>query len=56
MTLRYLLTTILASSLLFCHAGSSQAAPKTGKNAEKVVVAYVTSWSDVIPDPNFYIK
>ena len=53
MTLRYLLTTILASSLLFCHAGSSQAAPKTGKNAEKVVVAYVTSWSEVTPDPKF---
>ena len=53
MTLRSLLTTILASSLLFCHAGSSQAASKTGKNAEKVVVAYVTSWSEVTPDPKF---
>ena len=39
--------------LVCCLVGNISAASAAGKKKEKVVVAYVTSWSDVIPDPKY---
>ncbi len=45
--MKRVLSVIVASALLLCSCGSAN---KAAEN-EKVVIAYVTSWSSVIPDP-----
>ncbi|MDR3188303.1 MAG: alginate lyase family protein [Prevotellaceae bacterium] len=42
----------LCAFLSFCGAGKSSAQPAAA-NSKKIVVAYVTSWSSVTPDPNY---
>ncbi len=49
--MNFLKKLILASAALLAFAPASPAAESNGDAAPKVVVAYVTSWSDVIPDP-----
>ncbi len=53
--MKYLRTTILTivSLLLFSCASTKTAENTQNKKEEKIVLAYVTSWSKIMPDPNY---
>ncbi len=53
MNLKSLILPLLVLSLSGCKSNSSAVGATADNADEKVVVAYVTSWSDVIPDPKF---
>lgn len=53
MKLRILFATFIAVALLGCKSQPKAVDLDADKTVEKVVVAYVTSWSDVMPDPKF---
>ena len=46
------ISAIILSILLFTFCGKSSADNNQVKNSDKVIVAYVTSWSSVMPDPS----
>ncbi|MBD8387175.1 glycoside hydrolase family 18 protein [Dysgonomonas sp. BGC7] len=53
--MKYLKTTTLIIILYFAFACTSNktAGNVINRNEEKIVLAYVTSWSSIIPDPNY---
>lgn len=53
MKLNIIASAILALGLVACSSGKKAVEPVAEAPAEKVVVAYVTSWSDVMPDPKY---